>query len=88
MIIESTNKVFNLEDDLMPFIYKEVEKKEPEKNAKKDDKKDGDDKKEKARTPNFFLNNKFDWIIEARNQIKEIYEENIKGPLELLAKYK
>ena len=88
MITESTNKVFNLEDDLMPFIYKEVEKKEPEKNAKKDDKKDSDEKKEKARTPNFFLTEKFNWIVEARQQIKEIYEENIKGPLELLAKYK
>ena len=28
MIIASTNKVFNLEDDLMPFIFKEQEKKE------------------------------------------------------------
>jgi hypothetical protein len=26
MIIASTNKVFNLEDDLMPFIFKEQEK--------------------------------------------------------------
>jgi hypothetical protein len=84
MIIASTNKVFNLEDDLMPFIFKEQEKKEQEKivekGGKKDDKKE-DDKKEKAKTPNFVLNNNFDWIKEANQQIEQIYEDNIVGPL-------
>lgn len=29
MIIQSTNKIFNLEDDLMPFLNKDKEKKNP-----------------------------------------------------------
>lgn len=90
MIIASTNKVFNLEDDLMPFIFKEQEKREQMEKAtlgKKDDKKD-DTKTEKAKTPNFFLDNRFDWIREANQKIEEIYEENIQGPLKLLEEFK
>jgi hypothetical protein len=59
MIIESTNKVCNLEDDLMPFLQK--------------------DKK-----PNFPLNDEFEWIVEAKQSIDNMFEENIKGPMELL----
>lgn len=63
MIVTSTNKVCNLEDDLMPFLQKE-------------------------RTPNFPIDENFDWCVDANTKIEEIIEENIKGPLELLEKYK
>ena len=63
MIVTSTNKVCNLEDDLMPFLQKE-------------------------RTPNFPIDENFEWCIDAKSKIEEIIEENIKGPLELLEKYK
>ena len=64
MIVESTNKVSNLEDDLMPFLQK------PEKTA------------------NFAMTEDFEWIIEARDNINMMTEENIVGPLELLNNYK
>lgn len=81
MVIDSNNKVYNLEDDLMPFIQKELPTiKEPEKNVtikttKEEDKKDErrDDRREKPRTPNFVLTEKFEWIQEARSQINEIF---------------
>jgi len=66
MIVQSTNKVFNLEDDLMPFLNKDKEKK----------------------NPNFPITEDFEWIVEAKRQIAEMVEQNIKGPLELIEQYK
>lgn len=47
MIVTSTNKVCNLEDDLMPFLQKE-------------------------RTPNFPINENFEWCQDAKTKIEEI----------------
>lgn len=44
MIVTSTNKVCNLEDDLMPFLQKE-------------------------RTPNFPIDENFEWCIDAKSKI-------------------
>lgn len=64
MIVASTNKVRILEDDLMPFLQKEI------------------------KTPNFHLTEEFEWVVDAKNAIDEMINENIKGPIELLEKYK
>lgn len=63
-IIDSTNKIYNLEDDLMPFLQK------------------GD------KRSNFKIDEQFPWIMTAKTEIQEIIDENIKGPLALLEKYK
>lgn len=47
MIVTSTNKVCNLEDDLMPFLQKE-------------------------RTPNFPIDENFEWCIGAKSKIEEM----------------
>lgn len=43
---------------------------------------------EKLKTPNFPLNEEFPWILKAKEGIDEMFQENIKGPYELLQKYK
>lgn len=63
MIVASTNKVSNLEDDLMPFLKKEKQ-------------------------PNFPMTEEFPWVIDAQEKMKEMFDENIVGPLDLLNKYK
>lgn len=63
MIVASTNKVSNLEDDLMPFLNKE-------------------------KHANFPITEDFPWIIQASQNIDQMFQENIVGPNELLAKYK
>jgi hypothetical protein len=55
MIVTSTNKVSNLEDDLMPFLQKEKQ-------------------------PNFPITEEFPWVVEAKEQIQAMFNENIVGP--------
>lgn len=63
MIVGSTNKVSNLEDDLMPFLKKEKQ-------------------------PNFPMTEEFEWVLDARDKMKQMFDENIVGPIDLLNKYK
>ncbi len=63
MIVTATNKVCNLEVDLMPFL-------------------------EKVKQPNFALSEDFPWIVDAKEKIEAMFQENITGPIELLEKYK
>ncbi len=63
MIIDSTNAVMDLENDLMKSLM-------------------GISK------PNFPIDNNFPWIAEAQAQINQMFEENIKEPLNILQEYK
>lgn len=63
MIVDSTNKVSNLEDDLMPFLKKD-------------------------KLPNFAITEEFPWVIEAKERIQKMFDDNKVGPLQLLDTYK
>lgn len=40
------------------------------------------------RPSNFPLTEEFEWIVNAKKAIEEMVQENLKGPIELLNKYK
>jgi hypothetical protein len=103
MIIDSTNKVWTLEDDLMPFLFKEkIELKEkmdlealiargetpPPPPPKAAEGKEPEVDLDKFKSPNFHLSADFPWIAEARKEIKEKFDENIIKPMALLKEYK
>lgn len=63
MIIDSTNAVNDLENDLMKSLMG-------------------------VSRPNFPIDQTFPWVTEAQAKITEMFEENIKKPMELLEQYK
>jgi hypothetical protein len=101
MIIESTNKVWTLEDDLMPFLQKEkIEAKERELAEQAEARGEkpvppkgpaeqaADQDGDKYKVANFALDHDFDWIVEAKEELTKRFKDNIVKPLELLAQYK